>query len=92
MQRFYFQTLTSMAILPYTLHFPPDATLPSVARDLEERIQQLCTAIAATDDEGELNRLCVDLQKALSEHIQNLRQQVAQYRASSKTHPPTKGE
>ncbi len=61
-------------------------------RNLEERIQQLCSAISATEDEGELNRLCADLQKALSEHIKYLRQRVTDYRAYSKTPPPGKGE
>lgn len=81
-----------MVVLPYTLHFSAGAKLGVVPGDLEERIQQLCTRIVATDDPGELNSLCADLQKALKEHIQSLRDQVANFRASSKTHPPTKGD
>ena len=61
-------------------------------RDLEHRIQQLSARIAATDDDGELGSLCIELQKALSEHIRNLRKQVSDYRASTKQRPPGKGE
>lgn len=57
--------------------------------DLEERIQQLCARISATDDEGELNDLCVELQKALKQHNEYLRTKVAEFRAS---HPPAKGD
>ncbi len=78
--------------MPYTLHFPADAKLGHMPGDLEERIQQLCARIVASDDPGELNSLCADLQKALKEHIQSLRDQVANYRAASETHPPKKGE
>ena len=81
-----------MLISPYTLHFHPDAKLAHVPGDLEERIQQLCARIVASDDPGELNNLCADLQKALKEHIQSLRDQVANYRAASETHPPKKGD
>jgi uncharacterized coiled-coil protein SlyX len=63
-----------------------------VPRDLEDRIQQLCARIAATDNDGELNRLCVELQKALSEHIGSLRQQVADFKASSSKRSPKKGD
>lgn len=63
-----------------------------VARDLEERIQQLCSRIVATDDDRELNRLCVELQQALSEHIHGIREQVAAYRASSRKSSPKRGE
>ena len=49
--------------------------------------------IVATEDDGELNRLCVELQKALSEHIGSLRQQVADFKASSaRKRSPVKGE
>lgn len=63
-----------------------------VARDLEERIQQLCSRIVATEDDRELNRLCVELQESLSEHIRGMREQVAAYRASSRKSSPKRGE
>jgi uncharacterized coiled-coil protein SlyX len=64
-----------------------------VPRELDERIQQLCARIAATHDDGELNHLCVELQKALSEHIEILRQRVADFKAASANErSPDKGE
>jgi signal transduction histidine kinase len=61
-------------------------------RDLEDRIQQLCAQVVATDEEEELNRLCVELRDALNKHISRLREQVAAYRASSIRRAPVKGE
>jgi len=63
-----------------------------VSRDLEDRIQQLCARIAATQEDGELNRLCLDLQGALKEHIGNLRQKVADYKDSTGKRSPKKGD
>ena len=61
-------------------------------RDLEERIQQLCARISATDDDGELNRLCGDLQKALRDHIRRLREKVAEFRTTVEARSPRKGD
>lgn len=63
-----------------------------VPRDLEERIQQLCARISATDDDGELDRLCHDLQNALREHIRRLREKVAEFRITVKERSPRRGE
>jgi len=63
-----------------------------VSRDLEDRIQQLCARISATDDDGELNRLCLDLQKALREHIRRLRNKVAEFRITVEERSPRKGD
>jgi hypothetical protein len=61
-------------------------------RDLEDRIQQLCALVVATDEGEELNRLCVELRDALNKHISRLREQVAAYRDSSMRRAPAKGE
>jgi hypothetical protein len=90
--QFYWQTLRRCRDFAVYPTFTPRCETPAVPRSLEERIQQLCARISATEDEGELNRLLVELQKALSEHIQLLRQQVADYRASSKPRSSEEGE
>lgn len=63
-----------------------------MARDLEERIQQLCAKVVATQDDEELSRLCVELRKAMNEHVGRLRQQVDRYRSSLDKRAPKKGE
>jgi len=63
-----------------------------VPRELEDRIQQLCARIAATDNEEELYDLCLELKRALSEQIGFLRKLVADFRGYSKKHPPKKGD
>jgi gamma-glutamyl:cysteine ligase YbdK (ATP-grasp superfamily) len=62
-----------------------------VTPDLEERIQQLCSKVVATQDDEELYRLCVELRNALNDHIRQLRQQVGQYR-DSLNQAPKKGD
>ena len=59
-----------------------------VSHELEDRIQQLCARIAATDNDEELNDLCVELKRALNEHIGFLRRLVADFRSYSKKHLP----
>ena len=63
-----------------------------VSRELEDRIQQLCARIAATDNDEELYSLCAELQKALNEQMGSLRRLVADFRSHSKKHPPAKGD
>jgi hypothetical protein len=63
-----------------------------MTRELENRIQQLCAQIVATDNDEEMLRLCIELQKALSEHAGRIRDQVADYRTRSEGSPPKKGE
>ncbi len=70
----------------------PTCHTASVPRDLEDRIQQLCARIAATDNDEELYQLCVELQQALNEHVGFLRRLVADFRGHSKKHPPKKGD
>lgn len=62
-----------------------------MAEDLKERIQQLCARVAATHDDEELHRLCVELRNALNHHIRQLRQQVEDYRDSLNS-APKKGD
>lgn len=62
-----------------------------MARALEERIQQLCAGIVATQNDEELYRLCMELRNALNEHIAHLRQEVDQYR-NSLNQAPKKGD
>lgn len=62
-----------------------------VARRLEERIQQLCSQLVATQDDEELSRLCVELRNTLNEHIRHLRLEVDQYR-NSLNQAPKRGE
>ncbi len=64
----------------------------SVSRDLEDRIQQLCAQVVATEDEEELNRLCSELRDALNRHIALMRKRVADFRKSSGKHAPKKGD
>lgn len=58
---------------------------------LEDRIQQLCAQVKATDDDEELYQLCEELRQALKEHVSQLRQEVAEYRRVGKTHSRKKG-
>ena len=62
-----------------------------MARELEDRIQQLCSQVTATDDDDELYRLCVELRQALNQHISQIRTQVAEYRRSSQPRSRKKG-
>ena len=63
-----------------------------VPPELEDRIQQLCARIAATDNDEELYDLCVELQRALNEHVGYLRKLVDDFRGRSKKRPPKKGD
>ncbi len=63
-----------------------------VTRELENRIQQLCAQIVATDDDEEIYRLCIELQKALSKHVGQIRDQVADFRSRSEGSTPKQGE
>jgi len=63
-----------------------------MASDLENRIQQLCAQIVATDDDEEMFRLCIELRQALSEHVGQIREQVADFRSRSGSSTPKKGE
>lgn len=56
-----------------------------VEPELEDRIQQLCSKITATDNDEELLHLCQELRDALQVHIRHLREQVSDFRRSSKT-------
>lgn len=62
-----------------------------MADKLEERIQQLCSQVVATQSDEELYRLCVELRNALNDHIRQLRQQVGEFRDSLKQ-APKKGD
>ena len=77
------------AVCPTVL---PTCHTARVPRELEDRIQQLCARIAATDNDEELYQLCVELQQALNEHFGLLRSLVADFRGHSKKHPPRKGD
>ena len=70
----------------------PTCHTACVPRELEDRIQQLCARIAATDNDEELYQLCAELQQALNEHVGFLRKLVADFRGNSKKHPPKKGD
>ena len=72
-----------------TVFFPCQTT--QVSPNLEERIQQLCSRVVATEDDEELYRLCMELRNALNDHVRQLRQKVGDYRDSLK-HAPKKGE
>lgn len=61
-------------------------------RDLEHRIQQLCAQISATDKDEDLHQLCVELQQALKEHVEFLRNRVSEFQGYSKKHSPKKGD
>jgi uncharacterized coiled-coil protein SlyX len=63
-----------------------------VSGNLEDRIQQLCAQVVATQDDEELNRLCTELRDALNRHIAFLRKKVAEYRNSSGKKAPRKGD
>lgn len=58
---------------------------------LEDRIQQLCAKVKATEDDEELYRLCEELRQALKEHVSQLREQVAEYRRAAKANSRKKG-
>jgi signal transduction histidine kinase len=62
-----------------------------MAPNLEERIQQLCSRVLATEDDEELHRLCMELRDALNDHVRQLRQKVGKYR-DSLNHAPKEGE
>jgi hypothetical protein len=62
-----------------------------MAPNLEDRIQQLCSRVLATEDDEELHRLCVELRDALNDHVRQLRQKVGKYR-DSLNHAPKEGE
>jgi uncharacterized coiled-coil protein SlyX len=62
-----------------------------MAPNLEDRIQQLCSRVLATEDDEELHRLCVELRDALNDHVRQLRQKVGKYR-DSLYHAPKEGE
>jgi|GraSoiStandDraft_42_1057292.scaffolds.fasta_scaffold871108_2 hypothetical protein len=62
-----------------------------VPPNLEERIQQLCSRVLATEDDEELHRLCMELRDALNDHVRQLRQKVGKYR-DSLNHAPKEGE
>ena len=58
--------------------------------ELERRIQQLCAEVVDTNDPEKLDRLCRELQTALSQYIGGLRDRVKDYRDSAKGRPPGK--
>lgn len=58
---------------------------------LEDRIQQLCARVKATEDDEQLYQLCEELRQALKEHVSQLREQVAEYRRAGKTTSRKKG-
>lgn len=78
-------------ILLYVLQSAVPAKLLRVTGKLEDRIQQLCARVKATDDDEELSRLCEELRRALKEHVSQLRKQVADFRRAAKSHSREKG-
>jgi hypothetical protein len=89
---YYRQTpIFSFRTLPYVLQSFSSGKLLSVTRKLEDRIQQLCARMKATEDDEELYQLCAELQQALKEHVGQLRERVAEYRRVSKTDSRKKG-
>lgn len=48
-------------------------------RRLEDRIQQLCKRVVASQDTREMERLCSELREALAEHASRLREKVKAY-------------
>jgi hypothetical protein len=84
-------TIFLFRTLPYVLQSFLSAKLLSVTGKLEDRIQQLCARVKATDDDEELYQLCAELQQALKEHVSQLRERVAEYRRASKTDSRKKG-
>jgi hypothetical protein len=62
-----------------------------VEGNLEERIQQLRLQVAATHDDEELHRLCMELRNALNDHTRQLRKHVEDYR-DSLNRAPKKGD
>lgn len=80
-----------VGVLSYVLQSGSPAKLVPVNGRLEDRIQQLCAQVKATDDDEELYQLCEELRQALKEHVSQLRQQVAEYRRVGKTHSRKKG-
>ena len=58
--------------------------------ELERRIQQLCAEVVNTNEPEKLDRLCRELQTALSQYIGGLRDHVKEYRDSAKRCPPGK--
>jgi hypothetical protein len=80
-----------VGVLPYVLQSAQPAKLLPVTGKLEDRIQQLCAKVKATEDDEELYRLCEELRLALKEHVGQLREQVAEYRRAAKTNARKKG-
>ena len=70
----------------------PTCHTARVPRELEDRIQQLCARIAATDNDEELYDLGAELKEALNQHVGFLRKLVGAFRGYSKKHPPMKGD
>ena len=58
--------------------------------ELERRIQQLCAEVVNTNEPEKLDRLCRELQTALSQYISDLRDHAKEYRDSAKRRPPGK--
>ena len=58
--------------------------------ELERRIQQLCAEVVNTNEPEKLDRLCRELQTALSQYIGGLRDHAKEYRDSAKRRPPGK--
>lgn len=77
------KTVTPSAFCSMSYGFACPQTSP-MPRNLEEQIQQLCVDVRATDDDEELLRLCQELRDALQVHIRRLREQVSEFRGSSK--------
>jgi predicted methyltransferase len=48
-------------------------------RRLEDRIQQLCARVVASEDDEEIKTLCFELREALSEHARRLSQKIKDY-------------
>ena len=55
-----------------TCYIPPNLSLAS-ARQLEQRIRQLCLRLIATDESGDFEALAQQLREAIHAHIEELR-------------------
>ena len=61
-----------------TRHFVPDCILMTTReRRLDEHIRELCARLVVEEEPDELRRTIIELQAALHEHIERLRQMVA---------------
>ena len=60
-------------------------------RRLEDQIRDLFAKIVATDDIGEVQTLSAQLQAAISEHINRLREKVVGYPVATERRSSTKG-